>query len=284
VHCSCREKNFALFATPEGVRRIDHDHFKRTPEVQAAIETYDNAALLRAAADSNHKALFEQSHCSIFPGEKNEPSAVFVFAPIKRADGKGQIGFAGMTLKPRYIRERLLPQAISELLRGNGDDSAPIISVLDENDREVYSSGSGLTRYEIRLPLSPVFRQWKMAIGYRNTTIEELARRQSKQETESGTYRFGEIEINFTGHQAFRKGKQLELSAREFELLKYFIAHRGETITRDQLLDEVWGYDNFPLTRTVDNHIARLRQKIEKNPTEPQYIITVHRVGYKFLG
>ncbi len=181
VHCSCREKNFALFATPEGVRRIDHDHFKRTPEVQAAIETYDNAALLRAAASSNHKALFEQSHCSIFPGEKIESSSVFVFAPISRADGKGQIGFAGMTLKPRYIRERLLPQAISELLRGNGDESAPIISVLDENDREVYSSGSGLTRYEIILPLSPVFRQWKMAIGYRNTTIEELARNQFRQ-------------------------------------------------------------------------------------------------------
>ncbi len=109
-------------------------------------------------------------------------------------------------------------------------------------------------------------------------------RRKSIQETESGTYRFGETEINFTGHQAFRKGKQLELSAREFELMKYFVAHRGETITRDQLLDEVWGYDNFPLTRTVDNHIARLRQKIEENPAEPQYVITVHRIGYKFIG
>jgi signal transduction histidine kinase len=61
-------------------------------------------------------------------------------------------------------------------------------------------------------------------------------------------------------------------------------AHRGETVTRDQLLDEVWGYDNFPLTRTVDNHIARLRQKIEENPSEPHHIITIHRIGYKFLG
>jgi two-component system alkaline phosphatase synthesis response regulator PhoP len=109
-------------------------------------------------------------------------------------------------------------------------------------------------------------------------------RRQSKRETESGAYRVGEVELNFTRHQAFKKGKPLDLSAREFELLKYFIEHRGETITRDQLLDEVWGYENFPLTRTVDNHIARLRQKIEENPAEPQLIITVHRVGYKFLG
>ncbi len=76
----------------------------------------------------------------------------------------------------------------------------------------------------------------------------------------------------------------LDLSAREFEILKYFIEHRGETITRDQLLDNVWGYDNFPLTRTVDNHIARLRQKIEENSAEPQHIITVHRIGYKFIS
>ena len=109
-------------------------------------------------------------------------------------------------------------------------------------------------------------------------------RRQSKRETESSTYRFGEVELNFARHQAFKKGMPLDLSAREFEILKYFIEHRGETITRDQLLDEVWGYDNFPLTRTVDNHIARLRQKIEENPAEPQHIITVHRIGYKFVG
>ena len=109
-------------------------------------------------------------------------------------------------------------------------------------------------------------------------------RRLSRQGTESGTHRFAEIELDFARHLAFKKGKPLELSAREFEILKYFLARRGETITRDQLLDEVWGYDNFPLTRTVDNHIARLRQKIEENPAEPQFIITVHRIGYKFIG
>ena len=114
--------------------------------------------------------------------------------------------------------------------------------------------------------------------------IHVQLRRQSRRETESGTYRFGEIELNFVRYQAFRKGKPLDLSAREFEILKYFIERRGETITRDQLLDEVWGYENFPLTRTVDNHIARLRQKIEENPAEPQYVITVHRIGYKFIG
>jgi signal transduction histidine kinase len=181
IHCSCRKKNFAIFATAEGVRRIDHDHFKRTPEVKSAIETYDNAALLSAAAGSNRKAVFEQSHCSIFPGAEIEPSSVFVFTPINKAGGEGQIGFAGMTLNARYIREQLLPRALSEMLRGVDDDSSPVINVLDENNREVYSSGSGLTRHEILLELSPVLRKWKMGIGYRNTTIEALARSQFRQ-------------------------------------------------------------------------------------------------------
>ncbi len=181
IHCSCREKNFALFATPGGVRRIDHDRFKRNPEAQGAIDLYENAALLRAAAGSNHRALFEQANCSILPGARGEPSSVFVFAPINNADGKKQIGFAGMTLKASYVRERLLPKTFDELMGGAGDDSTSIVSVLDENDREVYSSGSGLIRHEIKLPLSPVFRQWKMGIGYRNTTIEGLARSQFRQ-------------------------------------------------------------------------------------------------------
>jgi two-component system alkaline phosphatase synthesis response regulator PhoP len=114
--------------------------------------------------------------------------------------------------------------------------------------------------------------------------VRAQLRRAEKRPATEDVCRFGSIELNFRKHQAWRNGQPFELSPREFALLKYFLQHRGETITRDQLLDEVWGYDNFPLTRTVDNHIARLRQKIEENPAEPQYIITVHRVGYKFLG
>lgn len=114
--------------------------------------------------------------------------------------------------------------------------------------------------------------------------VRAQLRRAEKRVTTEDTCRFGAIELNFRQHQAWRDGQPFELSPREFALLKYFLQHRGETVTRDQLLDEVWGYNNFPLTRTVDNHIARLRQKIEANPAEPQHIITVHRVGYKFLG
>jgi two-component system alkaline phosphatase synthesis response regulator PhoP len=81
-----------------------------------------------------------------------------------------------------------------------------------------------------------------------------------------------------------KEGSPLPLSPREFQILEYLIAHRGETVTREQLLDSVWGYDGFPLTRTVDMHIAKLRQKVEDTPSNPRYIITVHRIGYKFIG
>jgi two-component system alkaline phosphatase synthesis response regulator PhoP len=109
-------------------------------------------------------------------------------------------------------------------------------------------------------------------------------RRATRQVAEVESYAIGDVNLNFKKYEAIKDGRELELSPREFELLKYFIQHRGETITRDQLLDDVWGYDNYPFTRTVDNHIAKLRQKIEPTPAEPKYIITVHRVGYKFLG
>lgn len=97
------------------------------------------------------------------------------------------------------------------------------------------------------------------------------------------TYSFGDVTLNFRTHEATKAGRALELSAREFELLKYFVRRRGEPVTRDQLLDEVWG-NRYPFSRTVDNHIAKLRQKIESDPAEPRLIVTLHRVGYKFLG
>jgi len=97
-------------------------------------------------------------------------------------------------------------------------------------------------------------------------------------------FAFGEIEVNVRSCQVSRKGKSLEFSSKEFELLKYFLHHPGETLSRDRLLEEVWGYDHFPTTRTVDAHIVRLRQKVEPKPEEPQFILTVHGTGYKFVG
>jgi two-component system alkaline phosphatase synthesis response regulator PhoP len=97
-------------------------------------------------------------------------------------------------------------------------------------------------------------------------------------------YQFGEVRVDFRRAEVAKGGEPLELSAREFQLLKYFIEHRGATLTREELLNEVWGYNAMPSTRTVDVHVAWLRQKVEPNHRHPQYILTVHGMGYKFAG
>ena len=97
-------------------------------------------------------------------------------------------------------------------------------------------------------------------------------------------FHFGSLNINFKKYSARKKGKPLLLSPREYEILKYFVERLGEIVSREDLLNHVWGYDTFPNTRTVDTHIAKLRQKIEDNPDEPRHIITIHGTGYKFLG
>ena len=114
--------------------------------------------------------------------------------------------------------------------------------------------------------------------------IRAHLRRSNRPPADGDNYRFGNIELNFRQHQASRAGEPMSLSPREFELMKFFIRHRGEPVTREQLLESVWDLRNYPFTRTVDNHIARLRQKIEPSPAEPEWIITVHKIGYKFLG
>jgi two-component system alkaline phosphatase synthesis response regulator PhoP len=97
-------------------------------------------------------------------------------------------------------------------------------------------------------------------------------------------YAFGDVRIDFRKAEVTKDGSPLELSAREFQLLKYFVEHRGATLTRDELLNEVWGYHSMPSTRTVDVHVAWLRQKIEPNSRHPQFILTIHGMGYKFAG
>jgi DNA-binding response OmpR family regulator len=97
-------------------------------------------------------------------------------------------------------------------------------------------------------------------------------------------YSFGDVEVNLRSCRVSRRGKEMDFSSKEFELLKFFLHHPGETLSRDRLLEEVWGYAHFPTTRTVDAHIVRLRQKVEPKPDEPRFILTVHGTGYKFVG
>jgi DNA-binding response OmpR family regulator len=114
--------------------------------------------------------------------------------------------------------------------------------------------------------------------------VEAVLRRTSNRVEPGDTFRFGDVTLDFKKSIAMKGETAIDLSPREFRIMKYFIEHRGEVLTRDQLLNHVWGYDSFPLTRTVDTHMAKLRQKIEDSPADPRYIVTVHRGGYKFVG
>lgn len=114
--------------------------------------------------------------------------------------------------------------------------------------------------------------------------VEALLRRAPASTAPVGRYRFGDIAVDVRRAEVHRDGAVVDLSAKEFQLLRYFVEHRGATISRDELLHEVWGYNEMPSTRTVDVHVAWLRQKLEPNPKNPQYILTVHGLGYKFAG
>ncbi|MBX7055165.1 MAG: response regulator transcription factor [Pyrinomonadaceae bacterium] len=116
--------------------------------------------------------------------------------------------------------------------------------------------------------------------------IEALLRRSPNQTNgiNAEVFRFGSVSIDFKRAEVSKMGERIDLSAMEFKLLHYLIDNRGNVHSRDQLLDAVWGYDAMPTTRTVDVHIAWLRQKLEENPRHPQFIQTVHGLGYKFAA
>ncbi|MGH9370023.1 MAG: response regulator transcription factor [Vicinamibacterales bacterium] len=102
--------------------------------------------------------------------------------------------------------------------------------------------------------------------------------------TERETFRFGEVTVDFRRAEVARDGVRVELTAREYTLLRYFIEHRGATISRNELLNQVWGYNAMPTTRTVDVHVGLLRQKLEMHPRKPRHLLTVFGLGYKFVG
>ena len=113
--------------------------------------------------------------------------------------------------------------------------------------------------------------------------IEALLRR-APTRTGQGILQFGSVRVDIRGTQVTREGTPVYLSAREFQLLRYFIERKGITLSRDEILREVWGYEACTFTRTVDVHVASLRQKLEKTPKKPEIILTVPGIGYKFQG
>jgi two-component system alkaline phosphatase synthesis response regulator PhoP len=114
--------------------------------------------------------------------------------------------------------------------------------------------------------------------------IEALLRRAAQGPSRSAVHRFGRVQVDLRQTEVQRDGKVVQLSAKEFQLLRYFLEHRGETLSRERLLTDVWGYERSLSTRTVDVHVAWLRQKLEADPKQPQLILTIHGLGYKFAG
>lgn len=112
--------------------------------------------------------------------------------------------------------------------------------------------------------------------------VEAVLRRTGKEKgAADAMHSIGDVVVDLQAGELRRRGETLDLSAREFRLLTYLLEHRGRIVPRDDLLDAVWDYDDAPLTRTVDVHVSKLRKKLEPNPQHPQYLVTVHGMGYK---
>ena len=113
--------------------------------------------------------------------------------------------------------------------------------------------------------------------------VKAALRRSPGQPEKTSFHQRGKIQVDFNHYTAKDENGEIELTHKEFEILKYFRDHPGQSISRDQLIEEVWGYEAYPTTRTVDNHIVKLRRKIEEDPAHPRHILTVHGIGYKFI-
>jgi DNA-binding response OmpR family regulator len=131
---------------------------------------------------------------------------------------------------------------------------------------------------ELFARVKAILRRFSQVIPQNESVKEELSI-QSPEELV-----FSDVIIDFKTYRAKKGDKSLTLSAKEFELIKYLSQHQDIPVSRNELLDHVWGYNSYPTTRTVDNFIARLRQKLEKMPDKPEHILTVHGIGYKFVS
>ena len=114
--------------------------------------------------------------------------------------------------------------------------------------------------------------------------VRAQVRRDDWRSTSDAEFTFGDVKVNVRQRLVLRKGRRVPLSAREFELLRYLLVHRNEVVGREQLLRDVWGYNQLSVTRTVDNYIAKLRTRLEPRPHDPRYIVTVHGSGYQLIG
>jgi DNA-binding response OmpR family regulator len=152
-----------------------------------------------------------------------------------------------------------------------------VLSANAEVDDKVLLLELGADDY-VTKPFSPKELLARVRRAMRRTEAPVVA----KEEPEN-VFRFADVEVNCEAMVVTRAGQKVTLTAQEFRVLKYFLEHPDRVSSRDDLLNQVWGYNNYPSTRTVDNHILRLRQKLEADPSNPRHFLTLHGVGYKFV-
>jgi DNA-binding response OmpR family regulator len=132
-------------------------------------------------------------------------------------------------------------------------------------------------------PFSPKELLARVRRAMRRNTKKQQAAANLESASPHDVLAFGDVEIDFTSMEGKRAGKPVSMTAQEFKLLRFLSRSTDRVISREELLNEVWGYQNYPSTRTVDNHILRLRQKLEPDPAHPRFFVTVHSAGYKFV-
>lgn len=152
-----------------------------------------------------------------------------------------------------------------------------VLSANAEVDDKVLLLELGADDY-ITKPFSPKELLARVRRAMRRTEMPQ------PRETASTRFRFADVVVDCEAMEVTRDGQKITLTAQEFRVLKHFLEHPGRVISRDDLLNQVWGYNNYPSTRTVDNHILRLRQKLEADPSNPRHFLTLHGVGYKFVN
>lgn len=153
--------------------------------------------------------------------------------------------------------------------------SAPVLVLTAKGEQESKLRGFGLGADDY---LTKPFNVEELAARVKAI----LQRTMPPDKAPMDVYQIGEVEINFTTHEARRNGEDINFTALEFDILRYLIQYRGQTVTRKQLLRDVWGIDEEIITRTIDRHMASVRKKIEPDPSSPEYIKTVYGIGYRF--
>lgn len=164
-----------------------------------------------------------------------------------------------------------------EVLRESQDMgfSAPVIMITARGEQESKLKGFGLGVDDY---ITKPFNVEELAARVKAI----LQRTMPPSEAPMDVYEIGDVEVNFTTHEAFRDDEPISFTALEFDILRYLIQHKGRTVTRKQLLRDVWGIDENIITRTIDRHMASVRKKIEPDPSAPTYIETVYGIGYRF--